>query len=156
MYATRPATPEDAETIARFNQAMALETEGKQLDLPTLVAGVRAVFEEPGHGRYLVATATGGPDGGMVVACLMITYEWSDWRNGRFWWIQSVYVAPDHRRRGVFRQLYDAVRAMGEREGGVCGYRLYVEQDNQPAQATYRHLGMAPTVYRVFEADLGA
>lgn len=152
QYTTRPARIEDAPVIAEYNRAMARETEHKELDPGTLLAGVRAVFDQPGHGRYLVAQDPAG----RVVGCLMITYEWSDWRNGRFWWIQSVYVHPDHRRRGVFRLLYDAVRRLGEAQGGVCGYRLYVERDNQAAQQTYRTLGMTDTPYLVFESQTPA
>lgn len=155
MYTARPATVDDAPVIARFNQAMAQETEGKALDLATLVAGVRRVFDEPAHGRYLVAeSGPGSAKPGEVVACLMITYEWSDWRNGQVWWIQSVYVHPEHRRRGVFKLLYATVRGLGQAAGGVCGYRLYVEQDNARAQQTYKNLGMSPTAYLVYE-DMG-
>ena len=150
MYSTRPATIDDAEVIARYNGAMALETEDKALDAETLLAGVRRVFDEPGHGRYIVAEA----EAGGVVGCLLITYEWSDWRNGQVWWVQSVYVHPDHRRRGVFKRLYAAVRELGAAAGGVCGYRLYVERDNARAQETYRQLGMSPTPYLMFE-DMG-
>ncbi len=147
MYITRPAIVEDAQTIARYNLAMAEETEGKTLDLETLTDGVRRVFAEPGHGRYLVAES----EQGEVVGCLLITYEWSDWRNGQVWWVQSVYVHPGHRRRGVFKKLYAAVRALGESTGGVCGYRLYVERDNARAQQTYRGLGMSATPYLIYE-----
>lgn len=146
-YTTRPATIDDAPTIARFNLAMAQETEGKALDPATLEAGVRRVFDQPGHGRYLVAES----DQNAVVGCLMITYEWSDWRNGQVWWVQSVYVDPAHRRRGVFKQLYHAVRELGESTQGVCGYRLYVERENTRAQQTYRQLGMSQTPYLIYE-----
>jgi len=146
MYTTRPAVAEDAETIARFNQAMAMETEGKTLDPETLGRGVRRVLDEPAHGRYLVAE----DEGGAVVACLMITYEWSDWRNAQVWWIQSVYVSPAHRRKGVFRRLYQAVRELGE-AAGVCGYRLYVERENVRAQRTYEDLGMRLADYLMYE-----
>lgn len=149
-YTTRPAVPDDAETIARYNQAMALETEGKTLDLDTLMPGVRSVFDEPAHGRYLVAQA----EGGQVVGCLLITYEWSDWRNAQIWWIQSVYVHAEHRRQGIFKQLYRAVRELGEQAGGVCGYRLYVERDNERAQQAYEDLGMQQAAYLFYE-DLG-
>jgi len=149
MYTTRPATIDDAPLIARYNQAMACETEHKELDLAILEPGVRAVFEREGHGRYLVAQ----DETGLIVGCLLITFEWSDWRNGRFWWIQSVYVHPDHRRRGVFRLLYEAVHRLGAAEGGVCGYRLYVERDNHTAQQTYRSLGMTGTPYLVYETE---
>ncbi|MEM1356281.1 MAG: GNAT family N-acetyltransferase [Planctomycetota bacterium] len=148
-YTTRPATIDDAPVIAEYNRAMARETEHRELDPARLLAGVEAVFAQPGHGRYLVATDASGA----VVGCLMITYEWSDWRNGCFWWVQSVYVHPDHRRRGVFRLLYRSVRELGEAEGGVCGYRLYVERENRSAQQTYRSLGMAGTPYLVFESE---
>ncbi|MFI4861161.1 MAG: GNAT family N-acetyltransferase [Phycisphaerales bacterium JB063] len=146
-YTPRLAVPEDAPTIARFNVAMALETEDKALDPDTLLAGVRAVFEDPSRGRYFVVEH---PEAG-VVGCLMVTYEWSDWRNGVFWWVQSVYVHPEHRRRGVFGLLYDTVRDGGSREAGVIGYRLYVEDENEPAQRTYAARGMVPAGYRVFE-----
>ncbi|MGB0766402.1 MAG: GNAT family N-acetyltransferase [Phycisphaeraceae bacterium] len=147
MYTPRPAVADDAETIARFNFAMAEETEGKTLDLQTLSRGVRRVFDEPSHGRYLVAES----ERGEIVGCLLITYEWSDWRNAQVWWVQSVYVHPEHRRRGVFKMLYQAVRDLGERAGGVCGYRLYVERENTRAQQTYTDLGMSQTPYLIYE-----
>lgn len=148
MYTARPAVVTDAPAIARFNRAMAKETEGKSLDPAVLTAGVQRIFDDPAHGRYLVAQSPTG----QVVGCLMITYEWSDWRNAQVWWIQSVYVHPDHRRRGVFKLLYSKVRELGEAAGDVCGYRLYVERDNDRAQQTYRDLGMRPTAYLMFEA----
>ena len=147
MYTARPATAADADTIARYNQAMAQETEHKTLDLVTLTQGVQRVFDEPAHGRYLVAES----EAGEVVACLMITYEWSDWRSAQVWWIQSVYVHPAHRRRGIFKRLYQKVRVLGEQTGGVCGYRLYVERDNSRAQKTYEGLGMTQTPYLMYE-----
>lgn len=147
MYTSRPAVPQDAKTIAQYNQAMAEETEGKTLDFKTLQRGVQRVFNEPSHGRYLVAES----DCGEIVGCLLITYEWSDWRNAQVWWVQSVYVHPDHRRQGVFKMLYQAVHELGERTGGVCGYRLYVERDNTRAQATYEFLGMSQTPYLIYE-----
>lgn len=150
MYTTRLAHKNDAPTIARYNQAMATETEGKALDLETLHQGVQRVFDEPAHGRYLVAESSQG----QVVGCLMITYEWSDWRNDQVWWIQSVYVHPEHRRKGIFKQLYQAVRDLGEQVGGVCGYRLYVERENTRAQQTYEGLGMKQAPYLMYE-DLG-
>lgn len=151
MYKTRPAVPDDAPTIARYNQVMAKETEGKTLDLGTLDRGVQRVFTEPSHGRYLVAES----EQGEVVGCLLITYEWSDWRNAQVWWVQSVYVHPEHRRQGIFKKLYQAVRDLGEQTGGVCGYRLYVERDNKRAQQTYEDLGMIKTPYLMYE-DLGS
>lgn len=150
-YTTRPATAADRDTIARYNAAMALETESKTLDLPTLTAGVQRVFDQPHHGRYFVAEH---PEGG-VVGCAMVTYEWSDWRNGVLWWLQSVYVHPDHRRQGVFTLIYDTIQQAGTAAGGVIGYRLYVEHDNTSAQETYRKLGMVPGGYEVYEAMTG-
>ncbi len=146
-YTTRPAIRDDAPTIARYNQAMAMETEGKPLDLDILTRGVQRVFDEPAHGRYLVTES----EQDEVVGCLLITYEWSDWRNAQLWWVQSVYVHPEHRRRGIFRMLYQAVRELGEQTGGVCGYRLYVERDNTQAQQTYQGLGMKETLYLMYE-----
>ena len=124
---------------------MARETEQLELDDSVVTAGVRAVMEDAKLGRYYVAL-----DGDEVCACLLITFEWSDWRNALVWWIQSVYVAPAHRRRGLFRALYAHLRT--EAAGaGACGLRLYVERDNVRAQATYTALGMQETHYRMFE-----
>lgn len=145
-FLVRRAQPADADAIAAFNAAMAFETEGKRLLPQVLGAGVRRLLVEPGLGFYLVAEAQGE-----VVACLMVTTEWSDWRNGRFWWIQSVYVQPAWRRRGVFRALYRQGREAALREPDVCGLRLYVEHENAVAQSTYLHLGMQRTDYLLFE-----
>lgn len=142
----RPATPADAEVLVGFAQAMARETEGRDLDAATLGAGVAALLEDPERGRVFVAEA-----GGAVVATLMVTREWSEWRNGFFWWIQSVYVHPDHRRTGLYRLLHAHVRTLAAADAEVCGIRLYVENDNVDAQATYRALGMAELPYRLFE-----
>lgn len=144
----RLAAPGDAETIARFNQAMAQETEQRALDWERLRRGVEAVLRDSSKGRYWVAELDG-----RVVGQLLITYEWSDWRNGAFWWIQSVYVDPAFRGRGVFRALYEHVARQAREEAGVCGLRLYVEQDNRRAQGAYERLGMKPTPYRIYEVD---
>jgi GNAT superfamily N-acetyltransferase len=136
----------DADVIAAFNAAMALETEGKALIPERIAAGVRRLIETPSLGFYLVAECEG-----RVIACLMITNEWSDWRNGLFWWIQSVYVDKGWRRQGVYRRLYAAVRDMAQADPGVCGFRLYVEKDNAVAHATYAALGMAQTDYLIYE-----
>ena len=142
----RRAHAADAEVIAAFNAAMALETEGKRL-LPEVVGrGVRRLLAEPALGFYVVAEAQGE-----VVAALMVTTEWSDWRDGRFWWLQSVYVRPAWRRRGVLRALYAHVTAAAAAEPDVCGFRLYVERENRSAQATYRALGMHETDYLLLE-----
>ena len=144
----RPATLTDTEFLVRGNARMALETEGLSLDIERLRAGVRAVFDDPTRGFYLIAEASGEPAGQM-----MITYEWSDWRNGVFWWIQSVYTAPELRGRGIFKALYARVEALAKEKGGVCGLRLYVEAHNGRAQATYLRCGMRETAYRMFETD---
>jgi ribosomal protein S18 acetylase RimI-like enzyme len=142
----RPAEERDAPLLAEFNIAMARETEGKRL-LPAVVgAGVRRLLAEPALGFYLVAEV-----GNEVAGSLMDTTEWSDWRNGRFWWIQSVYVRPAWRRHGVFRALYRHLGDCAAREPDVCGFRLYVERENAAAQATYRALGMGGTDYLLFE-----
>ena len=142
----RKGEARDAETIAAFNAAMALETEHKVLMPELVLAGVRRLVESPSMGFYVVVE-----DAGRVVACLMITNEWSDWRNGLFWWIQSVYVEKQWRRQGVYRRLYEYVRTLAKADPGVCGFRLYVEKDNTVAQSTYASLGMSPTDYLIFE-----
>lgn len=145
----RAATPADQEFLAHGNEAMALETEHKTLDPQVVRRGVEAALKDPAHGRYFVAEdADGRP-----VGQLMVTYEWSDWRNGQFWWIQSVYVLPEWRRRGVFRALYDHVEQLARGTAGVCGLRLYVETDNVNAQRTYEKCGMVDAGYRVMEVD---
>ena len=144
----RPAMLADAETIGGYNAAMARETEHLELDPQRLLSGVRAVLADSSKGFYFVAE-----DGGRVVGQMMVTFEWSDWRNGVFWWIQSVYVQPEFRNRGVFRQLYRHVEDRARTDGGVCGLRLYVEKENRNAQRTYERLGMAKTSYDVYEID---
>ena len=144
----RPAIASDAETIAAFNAAMARETEHMELDQTRLLEGVRAVLADSSKGSYTVAEADG-----RVVGQMMITFEWSDWRNGVFWWIQSVYVRPDFRSRGVFKRLYGHVAEQAKSAGDVCGLRLYVERENSRAQQTYQHLGMTKTPYEVYEVD---
>lgn len=146
----RLATPGDAEVIVRFNQAMARETEHLELDPARVTPGVAAVLGDPSKGLYWVAIEAGS---GAVVGQLMITYEWSDWRNGVFWWIQSVYVDPAARGNGVYRALYDHVKAEAAADGGVCGIRLYVERDNRRAQAVYQKQGMKATDYLMYEVD---
>ncbi|MDJ0623278.1 MAG: N-acetyltransferase [Desulfocapsaceae bacterium] len=143
----RPAKPEDADWIVDFNLKMARETEGRKLDPEVLGRGVQAVFSQPERGFYLIAMS-----GSKVVGCLLITTEWSDWRNGEFWWLQSVYVDKEFRRRGVFKAMYAEARKRAEQSENVCGFRLYVEQENGRAQQTYNQLGMKETAYRVMEA----
>lgn len=138
----------DVEALTEGNLALARETEAKGLDAATVRAGVRAVVADPTKGFYLVAE-----QGGRLVGQVMITYEWSDWRNAVFWWVQSVYVWPEHRRRGIFRRLHEELVAMAHRSGNVCGLRLYVEKENRKAQATYAALGLAPNHYEFYEIE---
>lgn len=142
----RPAGAADIETVVDFNHAMALETEGKELSRSLLRSGVAAAIETADLARYFLAV-----DGDEVVGQLMVTTEWSDWRNGSVWWIQSVYVRPDQRRRGVFRSLYRYVERLAEQTPSVVGLRLYVEHQNSVAQQTYRGLGMLDSGYVVYE-----
>ncbi len=144
----RPAHRDDADTIARFNREMAKETENRQLPPDEILSGVEAVLDNPDLGFYRVARV-----GGTIAGCLLITTEWSDWRDGLFWWIQSVYVAPEFRRRGVFSALYEHIRNMAREKDDVCGLRLYVEKDNERAKRTYLRLGMIETDYRLLEEE---
>jgi ribosomal protein S18 acetylase RimI-like enzyme len=142
----RLATRDDAQVLIDFNRAMALETERKELLPEVIGAGVQALLANAASGFYVVAE-----EKREVVGSLLITKEWSDWRNGNFWWIQSVYVRPEFRRSGVFKSLYRHVQELAARDSGVCGFRLYVERENVNAQATYRALGMKETSYLVCE-----
>jgi GNAT superfamily N-acetyltransferase len=142
----RDANPNDAAAIVDFQIAMARETEDFALDRDTCSRGVAAVFNDRTLGRYFVAD-----EDGPVVASLMITPEWSDWRNGVVWWIQSVYVVPQFRRRGVYGGLYDHVKRLVEAETNVMGIRLYVDKRNTTAQEVYRRMGMNGDHYQVFE-----
>lgn len=142
----RTAQKADASALAEFNQAMALETEGKRLDAETLRGGVEAVFEDSKKGFYVVAES-----GGAIVGGLMITFEWSDWRGQWFWWIQSVYILPEYRGRGIYRMLYDFVKTKAREAENVCGFRLYVEKENERAQRVYEKLGMDASHYLMYE-----
>ena len=144
----RTGVQADAPVIADFNALMALETEGRQLDASTLLRGVEAVLGDPSKGMYYVAEI-----GGNIAGQLMITYEWSDWRNGTFWWIQSVYVKKEYRNQGVFRSLYRHVEDLARQHGTVCGLRLYVDARNDRAKEAYRSLGLRQASYEVFEVD---
>lgn len=145
MPVIRPATAGDITHLVDWNAAMAEETEGKTLDRTVLARGVSAVLDDPARGFYLIAEETGTPLGG-----LMVTREWSDWRNGDFWWLQSVYVRPEARGRGIFSALFAAVETRA-REAGAVGLRLYVERDNTRAQRVYAARGMSPTAYHLYE-----
>lgn len=143
--ALRAASASDADTLVDFNAAMALETENLVLDRSVLARGVRAALDDETKGMYFVAEVDG-----RVVGQLMITHEWSDWRDGDIWWIQSVYTHPDHRGRGVFASLYRHVEHIA-RERGAAGIRLYVETHNASARATYGKLGMELAPYAIME-----
>lgn len=145
----RMATVSDRDAFVRFNRAMALETENKELNEKLVGPGVAAVFDHPARGFYVVAQCADD-----IVAALMVTFEWSDWRNASFWWIQSVYVVPRFRRRGLYRRLYDFVRERARSEGGVCGFRLYVEKNNLTAQRVYESLGMSASDYLMYEESI--
>jgi GNAT superfamily N-acetyltransferase len=142
----RLAEKKDAAALVEFNQAMALETEGKRLDSGILTGGVEAVFGDETKGFYVVAE-----EENEIVGGLMVTFEWSDWRNSWFWWIQSVYILPDFRRQGIYRLLYEFVKQKAVRKGNVCGFRLYVETENARAQRVYEKLGMEQPHYLMYE-----
>ncbi len=149
MIKVRLAGTADVPLLAQFNRQMAQETEQKVLDLGTVTAGVQSLVAQPAYGFYVIAERNGEPAG-----CLMITYEWTDWRNGVFWWIQSVYVVEAHRRQGVFRHLHEDIRRRARAGKNVRGFRLYVESQNAAAQATYRDLGFTNTGYLMLESPL--
>ena len=142
----REARRDDAATIIDFQLAMAQETEELALDRDVLTRGVAAVFDDPSLGRYFVAEADG-----RVIASLMVTHEWSDWRNGMVWWIQSVYTVPDFRRRGIYAALYTNIRSRVEIDPRIRGLRLYVDNRNESAQKVYARLGMIGDHYKVYE-----
>lgn len=148
----RPAELGDLDRLIEFSLAMALETEGRALDRSRLRQGILGILTEPARGFFRVAETAGG-DRTRVVGQLMVTYEWSDWRNATFWWIQSVYVTPECRRQGVYRAMHDAIRREARATPGVCGIRLYVEGTNRTAQQAYRRAGMQMSSYQVYEED---
>lgn len=136
----------DLQTIVDFQIAMAWETEGVRLDRPTCTAGVRAIFDKPTLGQYYIAESDS-----RVVGVTLTTYEWSDWRNGVVWWIQSVYVLPEFRRLGIYSGIYACIRGLAESDPSVRGIRLYVDRRNTAAQEVYTRLGMNGEHYQVFE-----
>ncbi len=145
-WTVRVATPADAAVVIEFNRLLALESEGKTLDPALLAPGVAAGLADAHKGRYFLAD-----DHGAVLGQAAVTYEWSDWRNGWFWWIQSVYVRPEYRRRGVFRALFEYVYNAARKDPEVIGLRLMVERANHAAENTYRRLGMGESGYFVLE-----
>lgn len=146
MIEIRQAVSADVETITHFNIALCRETEGRELDSMTVANGVRRFVCESKRGRYFVAEIDG-----QVVGQAAHTFEWSDWRNGEIWWIQSVYVHTNFRSRGVFRALFTHIKELGEVDEDCCGIRLYMERENDTARASYRRLGFSETDYVVFE-----
>lgn len=152
MIKIRKAEAQDTSIIAGFNQAMALETENKQLNQETIRSGVSRMIMDNDLGFYLVALFNDGSTD-EIAGCLAITTEWSDWRNGLFWWVQSVYVPERFRRKGIFSRMYQHVRDLAEKEDDVCGIRLYVEKENESAIRTYLRLGMIETDYRILEEE---
>lgn len=142
----RPARPDDGPTIADFNTRLAAESEGTHLDPDTVSKGVAAVLSDPAKGFYFVAC-----DGAAVVGQMMFTVEYSDWRNGWIWWLQSVFVAAEYRGQGIFRALFEHVRQQAVDNPEVVGFRLYVEEHNESAQLVYKRLGLQPSGYQVME-----
>ena len=146
----RLAEPRDLESLVTYNMALAWETEGRQLERSLLQSGVESILTDSAKGFYVVMEHL---PTGQTIGQLLITFEWSDWRNAVFWWLQSVYVHKEWRRQGVFKTLYDYVLQEGERRGNVAGIRLYVEQDNAIAQEVYAQAGLSAAPYKVFEND---
>lgn len=146
----RLAEGRDLDALVEFNLSLALETERRQLERTRLRAGVESLLSDAARGMYVVMEHR---PSGRVIGQVMITFEWSDWRNAVFWWLQSVYVHREWRRRGVWTRLYGYVLREAESRGDVAGIRLYVEQDNTIAQMVYERMGLSPPPYRVFEKD---
>jgi GNAT superfamily N-acetyltransferase len=144
----RQATPADVATIADFNARIARETENRELEPARVKAGVSALLQDAAKGIYFVAEIDG-----QIVGQVLITYEWSDWRNGNFWWIQSVYVDKEFRGQGIFRALFEHVQDLAKQRQDVCGLRLYMDCGNDTARRSYERLGMKRTDYEVFEVD---
>jgi len=145
----RLANAADAPKIASFNVALARETEGRALNRRLVGVGVRTLLAEPKHGFYVVAD-----NGKKIVGMAMVTFDWSDWLNRQWWWLQSVNVDRQARKQGVFTKIYGFITEMAVERGDVCGIRLYVEKENRPAQRTYRTLGMGVNSYRLMETTL--
>jgi len=148
MIAIRTGKPEDLDTLFSFQLAMAAESEDIALDQDTLRAGLRTVLVSVELGTYYLAEDSST---GEALGCLLVTREWSDWRNGHVWWIQSVYVPPAHRQRGIYRQLYAHLQELARGNETVVGIRLYVEKDNLRARDVYKKLGMNEERYLVCE-----
>lgn len=146
MIQFRQANPNDAPHITAFQIAMAFETEKLRLDEATCQKGVRAVFEDPSKGTYHICT-----NGDHVIGCLLLTSEWSDWRNGKVWWIQSVYFLPEYRRQKLFSKFYTYIQELAHAQPEIRGIRLYVDKTNEIAQKVYAKIGMNGEHYKLFE-----
>ncbi len=146
----RLATLDDLESLVTCNLSLAWETEGRQLERARLQAGVNSILADATKGFYLVMEHR---PAGQSIGQLLLTFEWSDWRNAVFWWLQSVYVQKEWRQHGVFKKLYDYVLQEAERQGNVAGIRLYVEEENAVAQGVYAHVGLSVAPYKLFEND---
>ena len=142
----RTGEESDAAALTEFNIAMALETEGRVLTLEVVSNGVQTLLKNPEYGFYVIVEKSGE-----IAGSLMVTTEWSDWRDGEFWWVQSVYVRRDYRRQGIYRKLYEYIKAKAAKRGNVGGFRLSVDRDNAVAQQAYLKLGMSETCYKIFE-----
>jgi len=142
----RLAKIDDSHTIAGFQLKMAIETENLKLDNETVQKGVKAVFEKPKLGQYFVAE-----NDGKIIASMLTTFEWSDWRNAQVWWLQSVYVLPEFRQQGIFKKMYEFVKTLAKKDEKVGGIRLYVDKTNVRAQEVYKAVGMNGEHYQVFE-----
>lgn len=148
----RTAQWEDVESLVAFSTALALETESLSLNQTRLYEGTRSLLAKPERGFFIVAQKAVA-DISRLVGQLMVTFEWSDWRNGVFWWVQSVYVDPSWRRQGIYRAMHDYMVAEAKAHPQVCGIRLYVERNNRTAQTVYQRVGLFPSVYTVYEQD---
>jgi len=147
MIHVRPAKFKELDTIAEFQVQMANETEQLTLDLEAVRKGVESIFEDAQKGNYYVAV----DDDEQVLACLMTTSEFSEWRNGTVIWIQSVYVRKEHRKKGIYKQMYEYLKQMVQEDDDLMGIRLYVEMHNQAAQRVYINMGMKSDHYKMFE-----
>lgn len=145
----RIATTNDIDSLVEFNKAMALETEGKLLDTDIVRPAVESIFDDKAKGFYVVAD-----EDGEIAGALLITYEWSDWRNAWWWWVQSVYIRPEARGKRIYSQLYGFVKTHAVEAGDVYGIRLYVENENTHAQRVYEKLGMQQSPYRMYDEVL--
>ncbi len=148
-FTVRQGIESDSETLIEFNRAMARETEDRELPLNLIKPGVESFLKHREYGFYVIAEKDSE-----IVGSLMITFEWSDWRNGLFWWIQSVYVKPEFRRQGVYSSMHNYVRELAKEKGNIVGLRLYAERNNETAHKTYESNNMHKTIYIMYEQEI--